>query len=286
MSTGSFTEEAGPLDLYDRVQESAAAVRSALGVDQVDLLCILGSGLGKAVEALSDRSSCPAHEIPYLPPSTVDGHEGVLHAGKIGSARALVLQGRAHAYEGRPIWQLTLLVRVAAALGAKAAVITNSAGALNPDFGVGELMLIGDHLNLSARNPLVGPNDERLGPRFPDLTVAYDEDLRASAREGARKAGIPLHEGVYAWFLGPCYETPAEVRMARLLGADAVGMSTVPEVIVARHSGMRVLAFSCIANQAAGMTAEPLTHDEVHSVASATAGVLADLILEVLPDVV
>ncbi len=286
MSPGPLTDEAVPTDYFERVSEAAGAAKKALGVSEVDLLCVLGSGLGRAVDALTDRSSCPVHEIPHLAPSTVDGHEGVLCAGRIGSARALVLQGRTHAYEGRAVWESTTIVRIAAALGAKTAVITNSAGGVNPDFGAGDLMLISDHLNLSGRNPLVGPSDPRLGPRFPDLSVAYDEELRVRARGAAEKAGITLREGVYAWLLGPCYETPAEIRMARLLGADAVGMSTVPEVIVARHAGLRVLAFSCVANLAAGMTAEPLSHDEVHSVAAATAGRLADLLVEVLPDVV
>ena len=286
MSPGPLTEEAVPTDYYERISEAAGAVRKALAVEEIDILCILGSGLGRTVDALSNRSSCPVNEIPHLPPSTVDGHEGVLHAGTIGTARVLVLQGRTHAYEGRAVWESTTIVRIAAALGAETAVVTNSAGAVNSSYGAGDLMLINDHLNLSGRNPLVGPSDPRLGPRFPDLTVAYDEDLRARAHEAAERTGATLHDGVYAWLLGPCYETPAEVRMARLLGADAVGMSTAPEVIVARHAGLRVLAFSCIANLAAGMTAEPLSHDEVHSVAAATAGRLADLLLEILPDVV
>ncbi len=277
--------DVAPKDLFDRVAELSRALRAALQVETTDVLCVLGSGLGGAVDALDDRRSVPTGELPHLPRSTVEGHQGILHSGRVGATRVLALQGRVHTYEGVPPWQSTLLVRAAARLGAKVAVLTNSAGAANPDYEPGNLMLLSDHLNLSGRNPLVGPHDPRLGPRFPDLTHTYDRALRRLARRAAVTVGATLREGIYAWLLGPTYETPAEVRMAQRLGADAVGMSTVPEAIVARQMGLKVLAISCITNLGAGLSATALTHEEVQEVAGPAAKKLGALLVEVLPHV-
>lgn len=224
---------------------------------------ILGSGLGILAEEIEEAVAIPYEEIPHFPVSTVEGHAGRLVLGRLEGQPVVAMQGRFHLYEGYPLEAVTFPLRVMKRLGVEIAVITNAAGGINESFRAGDLMLISDHINFMFRNPLVGPNDPGLGDRFPDMSEAYDADLRRLAKRVADKMGIDLKEGVYAAMLGPSYETPAEIRMLRIVGADAVGMSTVPEVIVARHAGIRVLGLSCIANMAAGILPQPLSHQEV-----------------------
>ncbi len=227
-----------------------------------ELFAVLGSGLGFVADALEDAVSVPFGEVPGFPAAAVEGHAGRVVMGMLEGRRALVQAGRFHVYEGHELDVVVLPVRIAAALGTPVFLVTNAAGGANPGFGPGTLMLIADHLNLMGRNPLIGA--ARPGePRFPDMSAAYDPGLRGLARRVAGELGIPLAEGVYAAVTGPSYETPAEVRMVGVLGGDAVGMSTVPEVIAARAAGMRVLGISLITNPGAGLSPEPLSHDEV-----------------------
>ena len=245
----------------ERIDKAAAYSKEALG--QADIAVVLGSGLGDYVEALTDARMIPYSEIPGFPMSTVAGHAGELWAGKLHGKRVLMMRGRFHSYEGHPLNDVVLPIRAMARMGVKDLILTNAAGAVNVDFAPGDLMLITDFINFSGKNPLTGPNVDGLGPRFPDMSRAYDKRLRAIAAEAALERGITLREGVYAWFNGPTYETPAEIRMARVLGADAVGMSTVPETIAAVHAGMRVLGVSCVTNLAAGVSGQPISHQEV-----------------------
>ena len=224
---------------------------------------VLGSGWNMIVEDMEDTVRIPYAEVPGMIASTVPGHAGEWVFGKIGGREVCVMAGRIHYYEGHPLKDVTLPIRVMKALGIETVVLTNAAGAVNKGFEPGDMMLITDHINLTASNPLIGPNEDELGVRFPDMSKAYDPALREAARSVAREQGMTLREGVYLWLTGPTFETPAEIRMARALGADAVGMSTVPETIVARHGGMRVLALSCMTNMAAGVLDQPLTHQEV-----------------------
>lgn len=239
---------------------------------------VLGSGLGAFGDSLAGLEKLPYADVPHLPSSTVVGHAGNLCFGDVGPAHVACLQGRVHAYEGHSLERVVLAVRVLARLGCRAVLLTNAAGGIKAELAPGDLMLITDHLNLMANNPLIGPNAEALGPRFPDLSAAYDPALREAAREAARAENLTLREGVYAALLGPSYETPAEIRMLRALGADAVGMSTVPEVIALRHAGVRVGAISCITNLAAGLSGAVLDHREVE----ATAGAARDRFLGLL----
>ncbi|MGC8794069.1 MAG: purine-nucleoside phosphorylase [Bryobacteraceae bacterium] len=224
---------------------------------------VLGSGLGGFAERLVERCEIRYAEIPHWPVATAEGHAGRLILGRLRDLEVAVMAGRAHLYEGYRPDQVVFGVRVLGRLGAKLLVLTNAAGGINPAFRRGLLVLISDHINLQGANPLVGPNDDSLGPRFPDMTEAYPERLRRVARETASELGIALAEGVYAAMLGPSYETPAEIRFLRTIGADLVGMSTVPEVIAARHMGIAVLAISCVTNMAAGLAPGPLSHREV-----------------------
>ena len=230
---------------------------------EADTAIVLGSGMGEITSCLENAVSVQCTDIPGYPVSTVPGHSGKWWKGTIQGQGVFIIQGRVHAYEGIPIRDVVMYVRILKCLGVKRLILTNAAGCANAEWNAGDIMVILDHINLSGQNPLVGPNLDSFGPRFPDMTEAYSRKLRALALETAKEQGILLREGVYAWFLGPTYETPAEVRMARILGADAVGMSTVPEVIAARHCGMDVLAFSCLTNMAAGLNKQPLTHSEV-----------------------
>lgn len=224
---------------------------------------ILGSGLGTLADSFQDRQAFAYDEIPNFPTATVPGHAGELVFGKLGGKQVVAMKGRFHYYEGWDLKEVTFPVRVFAQLGCEAMIVTNSSGGVNPDFHPGDLMLIRDHLNLTGVNPLRGLNDDRLGPRFPDMTEAYDANLRTLAMQAANELGIHLQIGIYAGVHGPSYETPAEVRMLRRISGDAVGMSTVPEVIIGNHSGLRVAGISCITNYAAGITDEPLSHKEV-----------------------
>jgi len=240
---------------------AAAAIRNRADV-QPSLAIILGSGLGGLSKKISDAVSIPFVDIPGFPEATVIGHEGAVIVGTLGGREIIALSGRFHLYEGHPASLAAFPVRVFRALGARDLFVSNAAGGISPKLAVGDLMAISDHLNLMGTNPLVGDMQEG-DIRFPDMTDAYDPGLRRVLRTSAEKLGIPLREGVYAGLLGPSYETPSEVKMLRMLGADAVGMSTVPEVIVARALRMRVAGVSCITNAAAGVTGAALSHTEV-----------------------
>jgi purine-nucleoside phosphorylase len=258
-------------ELHDRIHTAAEAVRTRAAIapdraPQVGL--ILGSGLGGYADRLAGATAIPYADIPHFPRSHVAGHAGQLVIGERAGARCVAMQGRVHLYEGHSAATVAFPARVLVALGARVLVITNAAGGVNPAWPAGTLMLIRDHLDLLRDHALRGPNDDRIGPRFPDMTAAYAPELREQVRSAAAGAGIALAEGVYAAMPGPTYETPAEIRMLQVLGADAVGMSTVPEVCVARHMGARVIGISCITNQAAGITGEPLSHDEVTATAA------------------
>jgi len=244
------------------IREAADFIRSRTP-NAPEIGLILGSGLGVLADHVEGAAVIPYRDIPHFPLSTVEGHAGELVVGRLAGRTVVIMRGRFHMYEGYGPELTAFPVRVMKALGARTLVVTNAAGGINTSFKPGDLMLIADHLNLTGRNPLVGPNDDELGPRFPDMSEAYSRRLRAIARETAREQGLELREGVYAGLLGPSYETPAEIRMLRALGADAVGMSTVAEVIAARHAGLEVLGISCISNMAAGILDQPLSHEEV-----------------------
>jgi purine-nucleoside phosphorylase len=243
----------------------------------------LPAGESPVAVVLGSGRALPFESLPGLPRATVQGHKGRLVYGTLAQVPVLALQGRLHGYEGHDAATVAFPARVLGVLGARALVVTNAAGGCNPSFAPGELMRITDHLNLTGRNPLQGPNEERLGPRFPDLTHAYDPRLAAALEQAARATGQALRAGVYAQLNGPSYETPAEVRMARALGADAVGMSTVPEVIVAAHMGLPLAGISCITNLAAGISQHPLSHEEVMEVARAVEGKFLELLRAFIP---
>lgn len=249
------------MDEMMRIELAAQKVISVLGTAEIGV--ILGSGLGDYADALEDVKKLPYSEIPGFPVSTVPGHAGMLCCGLLHGRRVVMMQGRFHYYEGYSMKEVTLPVRVMQMMGVKTLIVTNACGGVNLDFVPGDLMVISDIFSMTGVNPLMGPNLDAFGPRFPDMSCVFDKELRTLAHKTANRQGFSLREGVYCQFPGPCYETPAEIRMARVLGADAVGMSTVPEAIVARHGGMRVLGISCITNMAAGILDQPLCHEEV-----------------------
>jgi purine-nucleoside phosphorylase len=244
---------------------------------------VLGSGLGGFAEELAESVEIPYDEIPGWPRSTAVGHAGTLVAGPLDGVPLYLLRGRAHLYEGHPPDRVVFGVRVLGRLGVHTLVLTNAAGGIDTSYAQGALVLLTDHVNLQGTSPLVGPNEDELGPRFVDLSDAYDPSLRARAHEAAARIGLELHEGVYAAFLGPAFETPAEIRFARAIGADLVGMSTVPEVLAARHLGIRCLALSCVTNVAAGLSPEPIDHEEVLEVGERVRGTFTALMRELLP---
>ncbi len=264
------------MDEMKRIDEAAAKVLAVCG--KADIGVILGSGLGDYAEALEDVVKLPYSEIPGFPRSTVAGHAGMWCCGTLYGKRVVMMQGRFHYYEGYGMKDVTLPVRVMQKIGVKTLIVTNAAGGVNLGYHPGELMVIGDMFSMTAQNPLIGPNLDAFGPRFPDMSCAFDKELRALAHECANEQDFALREGVYAQMTGPTYETPAEIRMLRTLGADAVGMSTVPEVIVARHGGMRVLGISCITNMAAGILDQPLNHAEVTETANRVKGQFRNLL--------
>jgi len=265
--------------LHDRVLVAADAVRQHLGVTNAQVAIVLGSGLTAASASLTDVRSIDYAQLPCFPETTVAGHPGRLLLGRMAGKNALVLCGRVHAYEGYAPAEIGFGVRVAAALGVGTVVVTNVAGGIEPSLAVGEIVCIRDHLNLTGLSPLAGANDERLGPRFVDMTDTYTPALRVLAAQVAQAlGGKPLREGVYAGMCGPSYETPAEVRMLRTLGADLVGMSTVHEVIAARHAGLKVLGLSLVANPAAGVLSTPLRHEDVTSAAASGAARMGELL--------
>jgi len=254
---------------YDQVSEAAAFLRLMLGPAQPRVAIVLGSGLGAVADAVTEPVAVPYSAIPHFPRSTVEGHSGQIVAGSLGGVPVIVMQGRVHFYEGYSPLEVTFPMRVLGALGIRAVVLTNAAGGIAEGYRTGQLVALSDHINLMGWNPLVGPNEPRFsvqsgaGLRFFDMTEAYSKRLRALAREAAAAEKETLDEGVYLAVSGPSFETPAEIRAFRSLGATLVGMSTVPETIVARHMGIEVLAISCVTNLAAGLSATPLSHEEV-----------------------
>jgi purine-nucleoside phosphorylase len=245
-----------------QVLESAAYIRAQ--VEEVPTIAlILGSGLGMLADSLQNPTVIRYEQIPHFPQSTVEGHAGELIIGELSGKQVVIMKGRFHMYEGYRAEQVAFPIRVFKELGVITLIVTNAAGGINTEYASGELMLIHDHINFTGKNPLIGANDDTFGVRFPDMSEAYSMRLRTLAHETAKEQGISLREGVYVGLLGPSYETPAEIRMFRILGADAVGMSTVSEVLVARHAGIEVLGISCISNMAAGILDQPLSHVEV-----------------------
>jgi purine-nucleoside phosphorylase len=252
------------MDYYAKCEQAASRLR---GLGRPDVAIVLGSGLGDFTARLTDATTMAYAEIPNWPAAAVIGHTGQLVVGTLGGKRVAAMAGRAHYYEGHDLQTVTFPIRVMGLLGVRTMILTNAAGGVNVTFVPGTLMVIDDHLNLLGSNPLLGPNDERFGVRFPDMTEVYTKRLRDAVDTASRATGVRVAHGVYAALHGPSYETPAEIRYLRTIGADAVGMSTVPEAIVARHMGMDVLGISCITNPAAGVLPEPLKHDEVMEVA-------------------
>jgi len=276
------TAKSGASEEFARAERAAKFIRSKTKL-RPKIALVLGSGLGAFADQLEDAARIPYERIPHFPRSTAIGHAGRLVIGKAGGVAVAAMQGRVHFYEGYPLRDIVFPMRVFARLGIRAAILTNAAGGINLGFKQGTLMVMRDHINLQGSNPLIGPNDERFGPRFPDMTHAYDKDYRAIALEEARRLGVEVVEGVYAALPGPSYETPAEIRHLRAIGADVVGMSTVPEVIAARHMGIRVLGISCITNMAAGILDKPLDHAEVLATGERVKGDFIALLRAVLP---
>ena len=260
-----------------RVDETADFVRERVS-SKPRVGVVLGSGLGAFADSLTELRKIPFAELPHIPPPRVLGHAGNLCFGNVDDVPVVCMQGRVHYYEGHPLWQVVHGVRVMARLGVQAVLLTNAAGGIEASWSAGDLMIVSDHLNLMGVHPLLGPNDDALGTRFPDMTNAYDAGLRSKLRGVSEREKLPLREGVYAGLTGPSYETPAEVRMLRILGAQAMGMSTVPEVIALRHLRVPVAALSCITNLAAGVTANELNHAEVEETARQRRGDLQRLL--------
>ena len=281
MSGTSITKTTSNMKDAARFVEIQTSIRPKVGV-------VLGSGLGAFADTIANSVRIPYDEIPDFPKATAVGHAGELVAGVLGVdgrivGDVIVMSGRFHLYEGYSAKQATAGIRLFRELGVERIVLTNAAGGINPAYPKGSLVLISDHINLQGTNPLVGQNDGNLGPRFPDMTEAYCPKLRFTARQTAERLGITLHEGVYAGLLGPSYETPAEIRYLKAIGADLVGMSTVAETIAANHMGMKVLGISCVTNAAAGLTDEKLNHEEVLEIGQRTSGMFIKLLTALLP---
>jgi purine-nucleoside phosphorylase len=273
-----------PDTLYERAEHATRFIRSRVAAaEDVRVALVLGSGLGAFADALEDAQTLAYADIPGFARSTVEGHAGRLVVGKVGGVAVAAMQGRFHFYEGYTLEEVTFPVRALGLLGAGSLVLTNAAGGLNNSFEQGSLVVISDHLNLLGANPLLGTNDPRFGPRFPDMSEVYDREYQDAAICEAHAMGVELRRGIYAALAGPSYETPAEIRMLRLLGADAVGMSTVPEAIVARHMGIRVLGISCITNMAAGVSDKPINHEEVIETGERVRETFAELLRRVIP---
>jgi purine-nucleoside phosphorylase len=268
-------------DLHARAEEAADAIRAEIA-ESPRIAVVLGSGLNRLADRLADAVTIPYERIPHFPRPTVVGHQGRVIVGRPGDAPVLMLQGRSHYYEGHDLETVTFPVRVLQRLGVGTLILTAATGGIRADLRPGDLVLLNDHLNLLGVNPLRGPNDDRLGTRFPDMTEVYSARLRAIAREEAARLAIGVSEGVYACMPGPSYETPAEIRMLRTLGADVVGMSTVPEAIVARHAGIEVMAIALVSNAAAGVLGTPITHEEVIEAGREAAPRLAALIERII----
>ena len=268
--------------LHERVEHAARSIRAHWAAE-ARIALVLGSGLGAFADDLQDRVILPYEEVPGFARSTVEGHAGRLVLGTIESVPVVAMQGRFHYYEGYALEEVVFPIRTFGLLGIKSLVLTNAAGGINIGLDQGALMVINDHLNLMCVNPLLGPNDARFGPRFPDMSEVYARDYQEIAVEEARGMNLELRRGIYAALSGPSYETPAEVRMLRTFGADAVGMSTVPEAIVARQMGIKVLGISCITNMAAGVIGEPINHDEVMETGARVHETFKELLRRVIP---
>lgn len=269
-------------DAYDRASAAAEHVRARTSL-RPRIAVVLGSGLGAFADGLTDAVRIPYEGIPGFPRSTAVGHAGRLVVGRSGDAPVAAMQGRVHQYEGYSADEVAFPIRMLARLGVRAVVLTNAAGGIDLDYATGALVVLRDHINLTGRNPLVGAHDERLGPRFPDMSTAYPRRYREIALEELRRLGLPAREGVYAGVLGPSFETPAEIHFLRTIGAHLVGMSTVAEAIAARQAGMGVLAISCVTNMAAGVLDRPITQEEVLETADRVMGAFIALLTAVLP---
>lgn len=264
------------------IEKGADAIRAHFGADFPRTVLMLGSGSGRFADRLEKNRSLSYAAIPGFAPATVLGHAGKLMVGEIAGRRLGIMAGRIHLYEGHSAQDIAILVRVLKAVGVERLILTNASGGLTADMPAGTLVIVEDHINFSGANPLIGPNDERLGPRFPDLTDAYDPSLRALLARAAEESGVPVRHGVYVFVTGPSFETPAEIRMFARLGASIVGMSTVPECIAARHCGIQVAALSLVTNLAAGLSDAPLTHEETLAEAQKAYGGMEKLLLRFL----
>jgi len=274
---------------FDQALAAADFLRERTSAQTPKIAIVLGSGLGAVAEAIQSPTFIRYAQIPHFPQSTVEGHSGRIVSGLLNGVPVVVMQGRVHSYEGYSPAQVTFPMRVLGQLGNETVILTNAAGGINPNYQIGDLVLLADHINLLGFNPLIGPNEPRFGRsgetglRFFDMTQAYSVDLRAKAQSAARAEGFTLHEGVYLATSGPSFETPAEIKAFRTLGADLVGMSTVPETIVARHMGIQVLGISCVTNLAAGISATQLSHQEVFEAGSRVQHRLANLLARLAP---
>ena len=271
-------------EYIEMIKTAAQYIKNKLGEFKPEICIILGSGLGDLADILDNKIEIPYAEIPNFVSSTVVGHKGQFVAGLLNGRAVICMQGRFHFYEGYDLRTVTLPIRVMKSIGVEKLIVTNAAGGVNTNYKPGDLMIITDHINLTGRNPLIGHNLDEFGTRFPDMSTAYDKEYIEIARKYAEKLGVAYQQGVYAWLTGPTYETPAEIRYVRGCGADAVGMSTVPEVIVARHSGMRVLGISCITNMAAGILNQPLNHEEVTETANKVKTAFMQLVTDIAGD--
>lgn len=268
----------------DRINESVEYINKKIK-DKPKIGLILGSGLGDLADSIEEAIKIEYESIPNFPVSTVEGHKGQLVIGKLGGKEVIAMQGRFHFYEGYSLQDVTFPVRVMSGLGIDILVVTNAAGGCNSDFNPGDLMLIKDHINFSGSNPLMGKNLDSKGPRFLDMTYAYNRNLIKIVKDTAERINLNLKEGNYMWFTGPTYETPAEVNLAMVLGADAVGMSTVPEVIIANHEGIKTLGISCITNMAAGILDQPLNHEDVVKTSLKVKDDFKNLLVETLKNI-
>jgi purine-nucleoside phosphorylase len=276
-----MVERMASTGLYERAEHATRVIRSRISVEP-RIALVLGSGLGAFADDFEEAVGIPYEDIPGFVRSTAQGHAGRLVVGKIDSVPVLAMQGRVHYYEGYSLEEVTFAVRTFGLLGVKTLVLTNAAGGINVQLTQGALMVISDHLNLMGVNPLRGPNDERFGPRFPDMSAVYSHELQELVVDEAKAIGVEVRRGIYGALSGPSYETPAEIHLLRNLGADAVGMSTVPEAIVARHMGLEVLGISCITNMAAGISDEPINHEEVMATGDRVRETFSELLRRVI----
>lgn len=272
------------MNYMEKISESIASIKEKSDyIPQIGL--ILGSGLGSLADTIENPIKIKYEDIPNFPKSTVEGHAGQLVIGELDGKIVIAMQGRFHFYEGYPLRDVTFPVRVMIGLGVDSLIVTNAAGGVNTEFEPGDLMIITDHINYTGQNPLMGENLDELGPRFVDMSNSYDKEYIEIAKESAKKQGLDIKTGVYTWFTGPTYETAAEVKMARILGGDAVGMSTVPEVIVANHQGIKSLGISCITNMATGILDQPLRHDEVVETSTRVKEDFEKLLLDIIKSI-